>query len=746
MSATTDAGGAPAMPRALRRALGVIVALLFVYIGWRQIDGIWMQRVNTVVGFDDEGYVMISLRSFVRGAPLYDDTYSQYGPAFFLLLGLPLRWLGIELTHDWSRAITAVEVLLIVGFFAATAWRLTGSWLAALLSIVLARAMVWHFYVEPLHPHGLCWVFTAGLVFLASRSLERITKRDVVLIGLLLAALTLTKVNIGVLVALGLLAGWLGGRASASRASWRWWAAWVALASVPVLVLRGEFQRPLMTTYVTFVLGAVASRAIAAGASTRDEHAAPRVLRWLALSTALGGALGLLAILACGTSFEGLLWGVVGQHAQFLAGADPPPIGLDCRANSVISVLLACGWWFARRHRPESSAVVGTALALAWGLVCATMLCARDTLGLMNWGLPFAWVVLACPRRSFGGAEPAHEAWVLSGVAAFQGLQAFPVPGTQCVWTVLLLVPLCAVALHRSASTICAALATRLRWPRVATCVWIAFGAFGAQRALVEDGLQKAAVEVERRSTVPLGLPGAEHVRATESVAAGWRWISDTARASGRFFSSPSQNSIYFWSRTDPPTDLNYTFRPDLLRPSERQRVAAALAAEPRLFVAFLSEFESYLMDYEPNPDDPVATLLKRELVPFGHWSNLGAWSVRGWSPGFVSCARIEDDWIVLRTGCPLTREVAAVEVVSLASDLVVGRTDVTGENSMGLADEQGRALTLPSAAIFAAPTIVKLGPTSARQHDNALARKLVGVRLLDRNGERITTFPLVVR
>ena len=49
----------------------------------------WWARHNAFGAFDDEGYVMISLSSFVKGHALYDDVFTQYGPFFYALLA---RW------------------------------------------------------------------------------------------------------------------------------------------------------------------------------------------------------------------------------------------------------------------------------------------------------------------------------------------------------------------------------------------------------------------------------------------------------------------------------------------------------------------------------------------------------------------------------------------------------------------------------------------------------------------------------
>ena len=48
--------------------------------------------------YDDEGYVLLSLRNFAEHGGLYRDVYSQYGPFPFVLYYL-LHTLGVPLAH-----------------------------------------------------------------------------------------------------------------------------------------------------------------------------------------------------------------------------------------------------------------------------------------------------------------------------------------------------------------------------------------------------------------------------------------------------------------------------------------------------------------------------------------------------------------------------------------------------------------------------------------------------------------------
>src|SRR6185503_3964129 len=51
-------------------------------------------------GYDDEGYLLVTVQQFLQGLPLYDDAYTQYGPAYYLWQKIIHGTVGIPVTHD----------------------------------------------------------------------------------------------------------------------------------------------------------------------------------------------------------------------------------------------------------------------------------------------------------------------------------------------------------------------------------------------------------------------------------------------------------------------------------------------------------------------------------------------------------------------------------------------------------------------------------------------------------------------
>src|SRR3954465_9718367 len=59
---------------------------------------------TTFMFYDDEGYVLFSLKNFAEVGGLYDRVYSQYGP-FFFLFRRGLHALGLEFTNNSARVL-----------------------------------------------------------------------------------------------------------------------------------------------------------------------------------------------------------------------------------------------------------------------------------------------------------------------------------------------------------------------------------------------------------------------------------------------------------------------------------------------------------------------------------------------------------------------------------------------------------------------------------------------------------------
>src|SRR5687768_4003367 len=80
----------------------------------------------------DEGYLMITVQSFLQGEPLYDSVFTQYGPVYYVYEWVIHRALAIPLTHDATRFLCIFHWLAAAALLGLAGGRITRSALGAL--------------------------------------------------------------------------------------------------------------------------------------------------------------------------------------------------------------------------------------------------------------------------------------------------------------------------------------------------------------------------------------------------------------------------------------------------------------------------------------------------------------------------------------------------------------------------------------------------------------------------------------
>ncbi len=132
---------------------------------------------------------MITVKYFIEGYPLYDDVYTQYGPAFYLIKGLfhPLGSISHNEGRLFSIAVWLGTVLLVSLF----TYRVTRSIALSALAHLLSLVMLGVITKEPGHPQEICGFILALAAVLST------TKRGLPVVGLLAGVLILIKINVG---------------------------------------------------------------------------------------------------------------------------------------------------------------------------------------------------------------------------------------------------------------------------------------------------------------------------------------------------------------------------------------------------------------------------------------------------------------------------------------------------------------------------------------------------------------------
>lgn len=720
---------------------------LFIVTAWAVVRAIWLSRGYGGSSLDDEGYVMVSLASFARGYALYDDVFTQYGPFYYALLGVPLRWSGVEPTHDLVRAGTALEGILVVVLLAWAVWRSTRSLLAACLSCVLVRPALMGLEPEPAHPHGLCLILIAVLIALLAREPARRGRATWFAVGACVAGLALTKINVGVMAGAGVALTLLAWHGASVRRRWIAWLFAFGLLALPGLWLRAVLSRGVFCIYAFLITGCIACF-LAAAAATRESFVFERRHAIALLRGLLVVACGtLLVLFLTGTSFTGMWRGIVGQHFKFVDQAMAPNIDRNAWLLTSISLLLALAWSAAQRWRPALAGVMGAWLALLWGAFSVHLLLALDVRGLASWSVPFAWTALACPPNTWEDDGRARRPWALLGIAAFQLLQGYPVWGSQSVWAVLWCAPLCAIALQQSVQRGCAWIARVAELPRLGTSAWYATAALAAWQLHGSSSEQLVLAAGPRPWLTILNLHGAKGVRMTEHEAVVPRWIADVLRGGGSFYSFPALNSFYFWTQTLPPTTLNITFRLDLLDAKQQRRVARDLAAQPELLVLYTGWSSALVHESADAQRDPLVSFLRHQCHTVASWSRFTLDVRNGSTFALRSCAVIDGGALVLKVAAPTPApagSVAWLEVADLETNTWYGNAGAATGNAFDLQACDGGAFTLPSEALLHDGACVRLIPNDANVLAKIAAAVSPCVRVRDPANECVRTYPIV--
>jgi len=534
--------------------------------------------------YDDEGYVLHTLKSFVDGGALYDRVYTQYGPLPYVLWKL-LSLLGIGPTHDNGRLLTLLLWLAAGGLCAGLAWRLSRNGVAALAALTGSVLLLWMCANEPSHPGALVCLLACAAGFIVSAR-RPLTTMESFALGLLTAGLLLTKINTGIFMIAALGTWWSVG---AFRGKWRslaWLVVGIAVA-LPWLLMRPSLAEPAMRQFAL-----ISSLSLLAALLVMMQHA-PRAPRGLRPVAALAGLVGgtfavLLFMLAMGSSLGGLLDGIV---LRPLAHPVSYNEAVYWRPGALILALLApvlvfpllvlkpkgCIAQPSGLDRPWSNPVMGFAVVIfvMFNLSVAEMLGVSMQGVLMSYGMSCSWL-LAWPKDENDHGGDARRAVVL--VMLFQTLHAYPVAVTQIGWGMVLWVPLaCAVAVPWLWSLVkwaCSSFGTG--WPRavaLAVAVALFFGIAVRHEHLARE---------RKLFTLPLGLPGAHSLQLPVHTVASLRVIvANSGGAGDVLFSMTGMYSFNLWTGARTPTSRNITQWHRLLTQKEQADILEVLRATP---------------------------------------------------------------------------------------------------------------------------------------------------------------------
>lgn len=573
---------------------------------------------GTLMAYDDEGYVLWTLRNFAEHGKLYREVYTQYGPLPYAAYSL-LHSAGIPIDHFTGRAITLLLWLGTAFILAVAVGRWTRSLGWSLLTLTLLFLHLWLSVREPTHPGSIVAWFVAlagaGGFYLLTRGR---TLAWAALAGACIAALLLTKINTGVFAGLAFVALAIAYGAHPALRRYGGWGLALGLIPLPFILMRPRLAVPWVVTFsILFALTALGL----ALAAVRGARQAPTVrCTWREIGRATLAALGvagmvLLLVMPRGTSIaellEGTLFGPL-RHPMFFEAPMPRATLVVASAAASALTFLAAGWWSAYRRAAVDGAVVVVRLVLLATIIIGplvTTVVDRHYTAFW-WVMPWLWAWV-WPLAGEAPPASAARAW-LAFLALGQWLHAYPVPGTQMSWSSFLVIPLATLGAWESINWLKSRLPGVLRSRALAL---VARGALLATAVSVALPLVREGAPYSRHR--PLRLPGSELIRLPDAVTARSRILTLNAAAhASTLFSLPGMFNFNLWSGRPTPTLANTTQWFLLLSPRQQEAIAEALMRDLRACVIVEVGHVDFLTAQGLGPSGPLYELIEREYVP----------------------------------------------------------------------------------------------------------------------------------
>jgi hypothetical protein len=527
---------------------------------------------------DDEGYLLITMRGFLKRGSLYHDTFTQYGPFYYLLIA-PLYWItGKDPTLDSGRLVVLLFTTTSASLFAAAVWRVSKSlpWTifcqvgTFLLLIAVNPA-------EPMHPGSLIALLLAVLTLALATYATSSGSWALGIAGASVGALTMTKVNVGVLAMAGLALAFGIGNQTLGRRTQLGLVAIVALS--PFVIVHDNLSQSWAISLAALV--AIGVVTLCAVSLSRDDVTLPRDKLLAVAAGFLGVVLVCLVfLLATGTPLGSIIDGIVIEPLKFARRFFIAPTDPMFKWGIVLATLAGIAFVLvmrgARDRNADRPAWSWPDAVLAGGALWLFGIGVGRFGSFASWLLPLTLLpALAISANAAPAVKLALR--LLVPLAVLQVLHAYPVAGSQQAWaTVAMAVP-CAIAI--------AAGTDRL-------ALWSELTAFArasviaALSIVLMLGLSLGPIGIWKRylNNPPLDLPGSSLLRIDAAQGQELRHVTQTVRdrCDVLWFSPWGFGSFYVFTGFEPPTGLFSGIPAGLMDRDEQQRVIRALKASER--------------------------------------------------------------------------------------------------------------------------------------------------------------------
>ena len=545
--------------------------------------------------YDDEGYVMLSVAHFLEGKVLFSEIYSQYGPSFYFYRWFLHNALRVPLTHDATRFSSLAVFLLSSAAISLATYRCTKQyWLSAI--VVLPCYFCFScFSNEPGHPQEYLSLLIVCLMLFASLLSGHRRRSLLLLIGVCLSLVLLTKINVGVFVtaAMGFSVVTLAPR---SRFLYLCtWTAAIALLLLPIVLAFSFLSLPWVQFLVTLCIGSFLPILFFA-LQTRETSVFSTADVSFFLAVVCGSLAALIcASLLCGTSLAALLEGLVLQHLGSKARFSYP---LPAQTISYLPLILGLASFalYARFQSYRATKSIIAPLKLCYAIALIGFACYEAWPLLLSFGLPGLWLLLATTNNQPYPPQQQFTRLFIASLTILLSLQCFPVAGSQLP---LSLFPILLAAAMLLADAVGGLSQRGMSALLPVICV--------ASVLLIKPSYN--SFESRYHSELwPLNLPGSVRLRIAPADREMIRQVANRlAELQGTFYTYPGMGSFYFWSEKKAPTARFATVPTILFDSKTQQRIVEELRGNNELRIVLRNqEIADFWTTFAERPENSV--------------------------------------------------------------------------------------------------------------------------------------------
>ncbi len=547
----------------------------------------FFQVFSSFPWYDDEGYLMITVKQFVEGNILYDEVYTQYGAAYYFYKWLIHGLLNLPVTHNITR-LTTLFVWILTSFLCGIfALRLTRSAVGGAAAYILTFLILFRMTYEPGHPQEFCGLLLiVSLLLLTGKNSGKSFNVRLGLLGATLSLLLLTKINLGLFLGLALAISFLS--LSPRNQTQRY--ALIILTSLSALLPFVLFRNVLYLGWFRLsLLVTVGLSAILITSLFKMNITLLNLKHYLI--TLIGLYLTIFGIVLIvhlqGSTLEAFLNGIFFQPLKFgdiFSGA--PPIHRIAFWWAVFAFLSAVAFLYFQKKMPDSAIKFAALLKFLFGtsVILSSFLnyyyfYFLNVFVLLNFATPFLWILLLNLNLREAAEQTVFPRITLVLAAILQPLQIFPIAGTQMNFGAFLMLIIAVVCLFDAAAEL------KITFPKTFSGRHLqTIFAVGLMLILAGyAGYRTLHIYKIYQSQIPLSFSGAEFIRLPEQNVALYNFLVENIKNNcDDFITLSGIYSLNFWTQIEPPTTYNTTALLELLSNEQQQAIVRKMQSSPR--------------------------------------------------------------------------------------------------------------------------------------------------------------------